>query len=168
MKYAMMNKIILMGISMVLLAGCATTPEQCDPHNRDASLVAKFSCDTSGAYRSQIVQHEQQVRLDQEENALFHQVYADIKAQQLATRADLHTQQEKQQALNESLQTLLTRLKARTGEELGLQHRLNDLERQLQANREPAQDEADMAAQKAQLAELEQQVSRLHQSLGYE
>ena len=114
------------------------------------------------------MQHEQQVHLDQEENALFHQVYADIKAQQQATRADLHTQGEKQQALNESLQTLLTRLKARTGEELGLQHRLNDLERQLQANREPAQDEAEMAAQKAQLAELEQQVSRLHQSLGYE
>ncbi|NYT71525.1 hypothetical protein HZU72_03685 [Halomonas sp. QX-2] len=164
----MMNKTVLIASSMILLAGCATSPEQCDPYNRDASLVAKFSCDTSGAYRAQVEQREQQVRLDQEENALFRQVYADIKAQQNATRQDMNVQLEKQQALNESLQTLLTRLNARTGEELGLQHRLNDLEQQLQANQEPANGEAEIEARRARLTELEQQVNRLHQSLGYE
>ncbi|EHK60306.1 lipoprotein [Halomonas sp. GFAJ-1] len=168
MKNAMISKTIMIASSVVLLAGCATTPEQCDPYNRDASLVAKLSCDTSGAYRAQVEQREQQVRLDQEENALFHQVYSDIRAQQQATREDLSVQQEKQQALNSSLQTLLTRLQARSGEELGLQHRLNAIEQQLNANQEPARDEAEIEARRARLAELEQQVSRLQQSLGYE
>ena len=57
----MMNKTVLIASSMILLAGCATSPEQCDPYNRDASLVAKFSCDTSGAYRAQVEQREQHV-----------------------------------------------------------------------------------------------------------
>lgn len=164
----MMNKTVLIASSVILLAGCATSPKQCDPNNRDASLVAKFSCDTSGAYHAQVEQREQQVRLDQEENTLFRQVYEDIKAQQDATRQNVSVQLEKQQALNESLQTLLTRLNARTGEELGLQHRLNDLEQQLQANQEPANGETELETRRARLAELEQQVNRLHQSLGYE
>lgn len=163
-----MNKALIVAGSIMMLAGCATTAEQCDPYNRDASLVAKLSCDTSGAYRTQVEQREQQVRLDQEENALFRQVYMDIEAQQLAIRADLNVQREKQESLNESLQTLLSRLKDRTSQELGLQHRLTDLEQQLQATQEPAQDETEMAAKRSQLAELEQQVSRLQQSLGYE
>lgn len=168
MNKTMMTNVIMIASSMLLLAGCATTPEQCDPYNRDASLVAKLSCDTSGAYRAQVEKREQQVHLDQEENALFHQVYQDIQAQQNATRESLSVQQEKQQSLNNSLQALLNRLQARTGEELGLQHRLNDIEQQLHANQEPARDEADMVARRARLAELEQQVSRLQQSLGYE
>lgn len=163
-----MNKTLIVAGSMMLLAGCATTPEQCDPYNQDASLVTKLSCDTSGAYRTQVEQREQNVRLDQEENALFRQVYADIRAHQRAVRADLNVQREKQKSLNESLQTLLSRLKDRTGQELGLQNRLNDLEQQLQATQEPAQDETEVAAKRSQLAELEQQVSRLQKSLGYE
>ncbi len=168
MKRSKMIKSIMIASSMLLLAGCATTSQQCDPSNHDVSLMTKLSCDTSGAYRSQVDQREQQVRLDQDENALFQQVYRDIKAQQLAVQEDLNVQREKQQALNDSLQTLLTRLKARTGEELGLQHRLNDLEQQLNANQVPARDQTEMAEKQTQLAELEQQVSRLQQSLGYE
>ena len=79
-------------ILAVGLAGCAMTPEQCDPSNRDASLLTKMSCDASGAYRAGIDQKEQALVSAQEENQMFRQVYADIAQRQAASQQKLSEQ----------------------------------------------------------------------------
>jgi|SRR5690554_1214192 len=153
---------------LALLNGCATTPEACDPYNRDASLVAKLSCDAGGGYRARIDAGEQQVELDQEENTMFREVYRQISEQQLATRNELRISNQQHHELERSVQALITRLQQRSHEHLGLQHQLNDLDRQLASDPGPAVGEAEaLAEREAHLEALQQQVDRLQQSLGY-
>ena len=153
---------------LALLGGCATTPEACDPYNRDASLVAKLSCDAGGGYRARIDAGEQQVQLDQEENALFREIQRQSDEQQRATRNELRVSNQQHYELERNIEQLLARLQQRTHEQLGLQHQLNDLEHQLAADHGPAASEDEtLAERQARLEALQQQVTRLQQSLGY-
>ena len=111
-----MNVRLLLGFSVLLaVSGCATQPGECDASNRDASLFTKVNCDAGGGYSEQIRQNEAALAKSQQENAMFHQVYQDIAAQQAASRTDLLAQQKSQAALNQSLSQLLGSLKARKG-----------------------------------------------------
>ena len=160
---------ILLALSgIALLSGCATTPEACDPYNRDASLMAKLSCDAGGGYRSRIDANEQQVQLDQEENALFRSIERQIAEQQRATRNELRVTNQEHYELERSIEALVARLQQRSQDHLGLQHQLNELERQMASDPGPsASDEAALGERQAHLEALQQQVSRLQQSLGY-
>lgn len=153
---------------LVLLSGCATTPEACDPSNRDASLMTKFSCDTGGGYRARIDAGEQQVRLDQEENALFRAIDRQIAEQQRATRNELRVTNAQHHELERDLQALVAKLQDRSQDQLGLQHQLNALESQAGAGAEaPSPESETLEERQARLESLQQQVNRLQQSLGY-
>lgn len=153
---------------LALLAGCATTPEACDPYNRDVSLLAKLSCDASGGYRARIDAGEQQVQLDQEENELFRKIQRQIDEQQRATRNKLRLTNQQQYELERDIEQLLARLQHRSQEQLGLQHQLNELEDELQASQASSgQEDETLAERQARLEALQQQVTRLQQSLGY-
>lgn len=153
---------------LALLSGCATTPEACDPYDRDASLMAKLSCDTGGGYRARIDAGEHQIHLDQEENALFRAIDRQIAEQQRATRNELRVTNAQHHELERDLQALLARLQERSQDQLGLQHQLNALENQMQADGDrPSPDAEPLEARQARLESLQQQVNRLQQSLGY-
>lgn len=153
---------------LALLAGCATTPEACDPYDRQASLLTKLSCDAGGGYRAHIDAGEQQVELDREENALFREIHRQIAEQQRATRNELRVTHQEHHELERNVQALVARLQQRSQEHLGLQHQLNDLERQLADTPAPsASDTGALTEREARLEALQQQVDRLQQSLGY-
>lgn len=153
---------------LAVLGGCATTPEACDPYNRDASLVAKLACDAGGGYRARIDAGEQQVKLDQQENALFRKIDRQITEQQRATRNELRVTNTQHYELERDLQALMARLQQRTQDQLGLQHQLNELERQMEAGTDTSGAAPETLAQRrARLEALQQQVNRLQQSLGY-
>jgi chromosome segregation ATPase len=152
--------------SLVLLGGCTTTPEACDPYNRDTSLVAKLSCDVGGGYRSRIDAGERQVQIDKEENALFREIERQISEQQRATRNELRVTNQQHYELERNVQELVTRLQRRSQEQLGLQHQLNDLESQMAAAPDPSASEAEaLAEREAYLEALHQHVNDLQQFL---
>lgn len=153
--------------ALVLLAGCATQPGQCDASNSDASLIAKMNCDHAGGYRAQISQREQELADARAENALFHQVYEDIAAQQLSTRQSLAEQQQQQVALQNSMNQLLAQLQKRHANKAQVQQQIAGLQQSLAA---PAasNNSTDVEARRAELKALQQKVSRLQLSLGYE
>lgn len=164
----MMIRVLLALSGLALLSGCATTPEACDPYNRDASLVAKFSCDAGGGYRARIDAGEQQVLLDQEENALFRQIDRQIAEQQRATRNELRVTNQQHYELERDLHALIERLQQRTQDQLGLQHQLNALELQVDAGLGESGTESETLQERQErLESLQQQVNRLQQSLGY-
>ncbi|SFT91641.1 hypothetical protein [Halomonas saccharevitans] len=153
---------------LVMLGGCATSPEACDPYNRDASLVTKLACDAGGGYRARVDAGERQVKLDQQENALFRKIDRQITEQQRATRNELRVTNTQHYELERDLQALVAKLQQRTQDQLGLQHRLNELERQMDAGPGTSDAEPETLAQRqARLEALQQQVNRLQQSLGY-
>lgn len=164
----MIVRVFLSLASLALLSGCATSPEACDPHDRDASLIAKLSCDTGGGYRARIDSGEQQVLLDQEENALFREIDRQIAEQQRATRNELRVTNQQHYELERDLHTLIERLQQRTQDQLGLQHQLNELELQVDAGPgESGAESETLQERQERLESLQQQVNRLQQSLGY-
>lgn len=164
----MIFRLLIAAGGLALLSGCATTPEACDPYNRDASLMAKLSCDAGGGYRARIDSGEQQVQLDQEENALFREIDRQIAEQQRATRNELRISNQQHHELERNVQALVARLQRRSQDHLGLQHQLHDLERQMAADPGPTASEAEAFDERqAHLDVLQQQVDRLQQSLGY-
>ncbi|EJN35317.1 hypothetical protein PMI35_00239 [Pseudomonas sp. GM78] len=162
----------LMVITAVLaLSGCATTPGECDATNRDSSMLTKMNCDYSGGYSDQVKQKEVALSESRKQNAMFRQVYENIQAQQLSTKADLASQQKSQAALNQSLTQLLNSLKARRGNEAQVQKQIADLEKQLKATQVAPTAKASpaaLAARQQELKSLQKKVNQLQFSLGYE
>ncbi|WP_323012207.1 hypothetical protein [Castellaniella sp.] len=152
------------------LAGCATTPSQCNPSNRDAGFLTKFSCDTSGAYRAGIDQKEQELVSAQEENQMFRQVYEDISQRQAASRQKLSEQKKKQAALDSSLGRLLNQLKAKHANNAQVQNELNDLQKKLKESQQIGTNQGNpeaIAAKQKELAALQKKVVMLQKSLDY-
>ncbi len=157
-------------VASLLLAGCATTMSQCDPSDKDSGFLTKLSCDTSGAYRQHVDQREQALLSSQEANALFHQVYRDIVAQQNQTKASLAQQRRRQVELNRSMGQLIRSLQASKGKEAGMQAQLAALDKDLKdINNASESSSPAMIVQKQQrLQQLQKKVSDLQASLGYE
>ena len=166
----MKTRLPLALVALLMLGGCATQPGSCNSTNADASLLAKASCDYSGGYADQVRRKEQELLDARAENEQFRLVYEQIAAQQNATRENLQIQQRKQAELDRSLGQLLGQLKTRHANKGSVQQQITSLEQQLQASRSaPASnDPAVMAARQAELKALQQKVSRLQLSLGYE
>lgn len=159
--------LILAASSLAILSGCPTTPEACDP-SQAASLIAKLSCDAGGGYRARLDAGEDQVHLDQEENALFRDIQQQIMEQQRATRNELRVTNQQQYELERTIEQLLVRLQSRTQDQLGLQHQLNEVEQQMQTDTSPQRADGETFAERqARLNALQEQVNRLQQSLGY-
>ena len=163
----------LLGVlgAVLALSGCATQPGECDAGNRDAGLFTKVNCDAGGGYSAQIRQNELALAQSQQENAMFHQVYEDIAAQQAASRANVQAQQQAQATLNQSLNKLLGSLKARTGNKAQVQQQIAGLEQQLKAAQAApvsTSSPSQVAAKQQELKALQKKVNQLQFSLGYE
>lgn len=157
--------------AVLALSGCATQPGECDATNRDSSMLTKMNCDYSGGYSDQVKQKEEALSESRKQNAMFRQVYENIQAQQLSTKADLASQQKSQAALNQSLTQLLNSLKARRGNEAQVQKQIADLEKQLKATQVVPTAKASpaaLAARQQELKTLQKKVNQLQFSLGYE
>ncbi|NQD59696.1 hypothetical protein HP546_30655, partial [Pseudomonas sp. CM25] len=114
---------------------------------------------------------EQNLLSAKEQNRQFNEVYAQLSALQASTRQDLQSQQRQQASLEQSLNGLLGTLKARHGNKSDVQKQIASLEQQLKTNQAaPSQNasNAQIEARKQKLKDLQQQVSRLQLSLGYE
>lgn len=167
----MFVRIGLCALVLTTLAGCATTASQCSPSNSDASLISKLNCDYGGGYAEQVRNSEQELVAAREQNRQFNQVYDELSALQASTRQDLATQQRQQASLEKSLNGLLSTLKARHGNKSDVQQQIAGLEKKLKAGQNaPAKNasSAQVEARKQELKALQQQVSRLQLSLGYE
>ena len=154
--------------SLLVLTGCATTPADCDPSNRSASLLTKMSCDSSGGYRQKVNDQEQQLQRNQELNALSHQILTDMENRKQRSNTTLAQEQADQQALKASLGQLVSQLKLKVSNQAGLQQQITELEQAEQQFTPSSNDNAaQVAARQKEAAILEAKVKELNQSLGY-
>ena len=164
----MIFRLLFGALAALTLAGCATAPANCNSANNEASLIAKMQCDHSVGYSAQIRQREQELLDARAENELFHRVYEEITAQQQATRQSLDAQRQRQASLQQSLNSLLSQLKSRHANKGQVQQQIAMLEQDLQRSPASGGSAADIAARQQELKALQQKVSRLQLSLGYE
>ncbi|MEG1250447.1 MAG: hypothetical protein RSE37_17480 [Citrobacter sp.] len=150
-----MRKYLL--LASLVLTGCATSPQDCDLHAQDPSFITKLSCATSGGYRQQVDQKEQQVRLSQYENESAKQQQAYTQNRQQNVNKTLADEQARLDAVRSDLSQTLAQLKSsklKSSESQKEIRQLQDLQRQSQH-----------ASSASEIAEIEKKVAEAKQKI---
>ncbi len=164
-----MKKIGLILCSLVL-TGCATTAQDCDPSQAQTGFLTKLNCDLGGGYADSVRQNENRLLSARDENQRFQAIYEQIEAQRQDTNASLAEQKRRNTQLNQSLANLLGQLRQQHGTKKQVEQQITQVEKQLQTAQTPAtgQSSAEEALKQEQLQQLQRQLQRLQLSLGYE
>lgn len=115
----------------LLLTGCSTTPEQCDPTNTNIGIMDKISCNYSGNYQARIDKKEQILENEKRANAQFREIYATIERQKNSTSLSVKQKQAQLQKLKTELTQLTNEVKQKAKNRDDLQSQVNDIEQQL-------------------------------------
>lgn len=116
---------------LLLITGCSTTPEQCDPTNTNIGIMDKISCNYSGNYQARIDKKEQILENEKRVNAQFREIYATIERQKNSTSSSVKQKQAQLQKLKKELTQLTNEVKQKAKNRDDLQAQVNDIEQQL-------------------------------------
>ncbi|HGY1812374.1 hypothetical protein VC180_09935 [Citrobacter braakii] len=160
MDYLMRKYLLL---AAIVLTGCTTSPQDCDLHAQDPSFITKLSCATSGGYRQQVDQKEQQVRLSQYENESAKQQQAYTQNRQQNVNQKLADEQARLNTVRSDLSQTLAQLKSskiKSSERQKEIQQLQDLQRQSQH----ASGASEIAAIEKKVAEAKQKIKVLEEA----
>ena len=146
-----MKKYLFLASATLLLAGCATSPQDCDLHAQDPSFLTKLSCTTSGSYRQQIDAQERQIQQSTKENNLAKQDVVDTQLQVQESSQKLADEKARLTAAKSDLAQTLK--KAQSGKS-NLQQRQQEIK-----NLQALQKQAQQTSNSAEVAELEKKVA---------
>lgn len=150
-------------LASVLLAGCATTPQDCDLQAQDPSFLTKLSCTTSGGYRQKVSEEEQKVQLSQWENQRAKQDLANTQNRQQATDQQLNNEQVRLQAARADLARTMNRLTSDKVKNKASQKEIKQLQ-DLQKQAQQATSASDVAAIEKKVADARKKVEALEQA----
>jgi chromosome segregation ATPase len=154
----------LLTAMLMILDGCAVNPADCDPTNRDASIVAKARCNYSGAYDER-VQSKQKILLDEQEtNRLFRDVYAAVEKEKREVSSELKNNRTEYTALTNSLNALLNELQQKDQGNSQVQAEVAALKQELENIKN--QDDPVVMKKQVELDQLKNKVMELQQGLG--
>ena len=123
--------IIFLLSPLLLITGCSTTPEQCDPTNTNIGIMDKISCNYSGNYQARIDKKEQILENEKRANAQFREIYATIERQKNSTSLSVKQKQTQLQKLKTELTQLTSEVKQKAKNRDDLQAQVNDIEQQM-------------------------------------
>jgi len=151
-------------VASLLLGGCTVNPADCDPTNRDASIIAKTRCTSSGAYDVR-VQEKQKILLDEQKtNQMFRDLYAAVEKEKSEVSAELRGKRSEYGALQKALGTLLTEIKSKAKGNKEIEAEVAALEQQLATV--TGQNDPVVMQKQQQLDELKNRAVKLEQDLG--
>ena len=111
---------------LLLITGCSTTPEQCDPTNTNIGIMDKISCNYSGNYQARIDKKEQILENEKRANAQFREIYATIERQKNSTSSSVKQKQAQLQKLKKELTQLTNEVKQKAKNRDDLQAQVNE------------------------------------------
>lgn len=161
-----MRKLVgaVLGVTMVALGGCAVTAQDCDPTNRDASLIRKAACDSSGVYSGRVVELEKLVLDEQKMNVMFRDVYNAVEKEKSEVSKELKGKRTEYAALTNSLNALLGELKTKAKGNQAIEKEIADLTKELEDIKN--QDSPAVMQKQVELDQLKNKVVDLEQQLG--
>lgn len=154
--------LILLLSPLVLLTGCTTTPEQCDPTNTNIGIMDKISCNYSGNYQARIDKKEQILEDEKRANAQFREIYATIEKQKNSTSLSVKQKQAQLQKLKTELTQLTKEVKDKAKNRDDLQAQVKDIEQQM--NKVNNSNASDMEKQ-VELDKLNKKLQQLQKAL---
>ncbi|AOR63655.1 hypothetical protein [Pectobacterium wasabiae] len=147
----------------LLLAGCVTNPQSCDPTTGDVNIVTKFNCNYSGTWDQRVTEKQQTLQHEQALNKEFNAVYAAIEQEKTQSNASVTAKRKSQQELQRSMNNLVAQLKKKSAGRADAQKEIAALEKSMkEAQNRPS--ESEMQKQ-MELQKLQGQLTGLQKML---
>jgi septal ring factor EnvC (AmiA/AmiB activator) len=150
-------------LAALVLTGCTTSPQDCDLHAQDPSFITKLSCATSGGYRQQVDQKEQQVRLSQYQNESARQQQDYTQNRQQTLNQKLADEQARLNAVRSDLSQTLAKLKSSKIQSRERQQEIAKLQ-ELQRQSQTATSASEISAIEKKVAEAKHTIKVLEEA----
>ena len=150
-------------LAALVLTGCTTSPQDCDLHAQDPSFITKLSCATSGRYRQQVDQKEQQVRLSQYQNESAKQQQDYTQNRQQTLNQKLADEQARLNAVRSDLSQTLAKLKSSKIQSRERQQEIAKLQ-ELQRQSQTATSASEISAIEKKVAEAKHKIKVLEEA----
>lgn len=150
-------------LAPLVLTGCTTSPQDCDLHAQDPSFITKLSCATSGGYRQQVDQKEQQVRLSQYQNESAKQQQDYTQNRQQTLNQKLADEQARLNAVRSDLSQTLAKLKSSKIQSRERQQEIAKLQ-ELQRQSQTATSASEISAIEKKVAEAKHKIKVLEEA----
>ena len=150
-------------LAALVLTGCTTSPQDCDLHAQDPSFITKLSCATSGGYRQQVDQKEQQVRLSQYQNESAWQQQDYTQNRQQTLNQKLADEQARLNAVRSDLSQTLAKLKSSKIQSRERQQEIAKLQ-ELQRQSQTATSASEISAIEKKVAEAKHKIKVLEEA----
>ncbi|MGV3820486.1 hypothetical protein [Citrobacter portucalensis] len=150
-------------LAALVLTGCTTSPQDCDLHTQDPSFITKLSCATSGGYRQQVDQKEQQVRLSQYQNESARQQQDYTQNRQQTLNQKLADEQARLNAVRSDLSQTLAKLKSSKIQSRERQQEIAKLQ-ELQRQSQTATSASEISAIEKKVAEAKHKIKVLEEA----
>ena len=150
-------------LAALVLTGCTTSPQDCDLHAQDPSFITKLSCATSGGYRLQVDQKEQQVRLSQYQNESARQQQDYTQNRQQTLNQKLADEQARLNAVRSDLSQTLAKLKSSKIQSRERQQEIAKLQ-ELQRQSQTATSASEISAIEKKVAEAKHKIKVLEEA----
>ncbi|CAM4355481.1 Uncharacterised protein [Klebsiella pneumoniae] len=150
-------------LAALVLTGCTTSPQDCDLHAQDPSFITKLSCATSGGYRQQVDQKEQQVRLSQYQNESARQQQDYTQNRQQTLNQKLADEQARLNAVGSDLSQTLAKLKSSKIQSRERQQEIAKLQ-ELQRQSQTATSASEISAIEKKVAEAKHKIKVLEEA----
>lgn len=156
-----MRKYVL--LASFLLAGCATSPQDCDLHAQDPSFMTKLSCATSGGYRQKVDEQERNVLQSQRDNKVARQELADTQTREKASSQKLENERARLTTAQLDLGQTLNSLKS---SKINNQQRLKEIKQlqELQRQSQQANSASDITVIEKKIAEAKKRIAALEEA----
>ena len=150
-------------LAALVLTGCTTSPQDCDLHAQDPRFITKLSCATSGGYRQQVDQKEQQVRLSQYQNESARQQQDYTQNRQQTLNQKLADEQARLNAVRSDLSQTLAKLKSSKIQSRERQQEIAKLQ-ELQRQSQTATSASEISAIEKKVAEAKHKIKVLEEA----
>lgn len=150
-------------LAALVLTGCTTSPQDCDLQAQDPSFVTKLSCASSGGYRQQVDQKEQQVRLSQYQNESARQQQDYTQNRQQTLNQKLADEQARLNAVRSDLSQTLAKLKSSKIQSRERQQEIAKLQ-ELQRQSQTATSASEISAIEKKVAEAKHKIKVLEEA----
>lgn len=144
------------------IAGCASTPGQCDPSKAD--FFNNAGCLVSGSYAERKRGLESELASEQSRNESFRILLADLKAEQAEVKSTLRTRQAAYARVDAAWRNLRSSLSKEMRKSPALRSRVQQIDAEVK-ERKRADSGGDAAKKSATRESLQRQVTQLEREL---
>jgi chromosome segregation ATPase len=144
------------------LGSCATSPDECNPH--EASFFKNTSCLASGSYDTRQGRLQRELAKEHSLNRDFNAVLASLQEEQADTRGKLRHRQGEYASLTRAWQRLQSSLNQTYSGNRALEQQIRDIDRSVSGLKSRGE-RADLRAKEAQREALRRKVSLLQKEV---